>query len=201
MPEESHMTRWLTCVTVAAALLLPATHGYPRQAAPPPLRLAIAGLVHGHVDGFMRAAVARKDVQIVGVFDPDEALRRKYAGRHSLPESAFFADLDAMLDGAKPEAVAAFTSTLDHPVVVAAAARRRIDVMMEKPLAVSNADALKMRRAAEAAGIDVLVNYETTWYPANREAYSLVHEQKTVGDLRKIRSACIKAIDAVNAAA
>jgi hypothetical protein len=41
-----------------------------------PLRLAIAGLVHGHVSGFLRAAQARKDVEIVGIFDPDVSLRQ-----------------------------------------------------------------------------------------------------------------------------
>ena len=31
-----------------------------------------------------------------------------------------------------------------------------------------------------------MVNYETTWYPANHEAYSLVHEKNAIGALRKI---------------
>jgi hypothetical protein len=30
----------------------------------------------------------------------------------------------------------------------------------------------------------VLVNYETTWYPANHEANTLVHEKDAIGDLR-----------------
>ena len=42
-----------------------------------------------------------------------------------------------MLDKAQPDAVATFTSTYDHPAVVAACAKRGIHVMMEKPLAVS----------------------------------------------------------------
>ena len=40
-----------------------------------PLRLAIAGLTHGHVDGFLRAAKGRTDVEIAGVYeDPDKTL-------------------------------------------------------------------------------------------------------------------------------
>src|SRR6266699_795675 len=91
-----------------------------------PLRLAIAGLVHGHVTGFLRAAQARQDVQIVGVFEPDAALRQKYAERYSLPASVLFDSLAAMLDRAKPEAVAAFTNTADHPAVVEAAAAHHV---------------------------------------------------------------------------
>jgi predicted dehydrogenase len=177
------MTRSLTGAILAAALLAAAPHAYAQEVTP--LRLAIAGLVHGHVDGFLRSAANRKDVQIVGLFDPDEALRRKYAGRFTLPDSALFGDLDAMLDGARPEAVAAFTSTQDHPAVVEAAAKRRIDVMMEKPLAVSNADAVRIRRAAESGGIDVLVNYETTWYPSYAAIDALMKAQGS-GPIRKM---------------
>src|SRR5439155_26532025 len=36
-----------------------------------PLRLAIAGLVHGHVEGFLRAARNRPGVEIAGIADPD----------------------------------------------------------------------------------------------------------------------------------
>ena len=30
------------------------------------------------------------------------------------------------------------------------------------------------------------MNYETTWYPANQAAFDLIHQQKLIGDLRKI---------------
>ncbi|MDQ3149575.1 MAG: gfo/Idh/MocA family oxidoreductase, partial [Chloroflexota bacterium] len=60
-----------TAAIVAALTSL--THA---QQPDPPLRLAIAGLVHGHVSGFLRTAQARQDVQIVGVFDADAALLR-----------------------------------------------------------------------------------------------------------------------------
>ena len=76
-----------------------------------PLRLAIAGLEHGHVSGFLRNAKASGDVQIVGVFDPDEKLRANYAKTFGLPADILFSHLDEMLNRAHPEAVATFTST------------------------------------------------------------------------------------------
>ena len=57
--------------------------------------------------------------------------------------------------------------------------------MMEKPLAVSNDEAQAIRSAAQAAGIDVLVNYETTWYASNRAVYEMVRGGE-LGDLRKV---------------
>jgi predicted dehydrogenase len=158
----------------------------PAQAQAPPMRLAIAGLVHGHVSGFLRAAQARRDVEIVGVFDPDAALLKKYAATLKLPDGVLFTDLAAMLDRAKPEAVASFTNTVDHPVVVEAAAARRIHVMMEKPLAVSNAHAQRIRRAAERGNIQVFVNYETTWYPSHGEIWAMFKERKAAGEIRKM---------------
>jgi len=153
---------------------------------PAPLRLAIAGLVHGHVSGFLHAALARTDVQIAGVFDPDPALRRKYAQQFSLPDAALFDDLGKMLDTLHPEAVASFTNTYDHPAVVDAAATRHIAVMMEKPLAVSNEHARRMREAAARAGIPVLVNYETTWYANHGAIWSVFKERKAAGEIRKM---------------
>ena len=63
------------------------------------------------------------------------------AQRFGLPQTLFFNDLEVMLDRTKPQAVAAFGTTADHPAVVEAAAGRGIHVMMEKPLAVSTAHA------------------------------------------------------------
>jgi predicted dehydrogenase len=163
------------------ASLVPAAH-----AQEPPLRLAIAGLVHGHVSGFLRAAQGRKDVEIVGVFDSDAVLLRKYAERYKLPDTALFTDLASMIDRARPEAIASFTNTYDHPAVVEAAASRGVHVMMEKPLAVSNAHAQRIRRAAEKGNIHVLVNYETTWYPSHGTMWTLIKERSMAGDIRKM---------------
>jgi predicted dehydrogenase len=91
-----------------------------------------------------------------------------------------------MIDRVKPEAVASFTNTRDHAMVVETAAPRHVHVMMEKPLAVSNADAQRIRRAAEAGGIEVLVNYETTWYPSHGAMWTLLKERKAAGEIRKM---------------
>ena len=151
-----------------------------------PLRLAIAGLVHGHVSGFLKAAQGRPDVQIVGVFDADPALLRKYAERYKLPETLLFTDAAKMLAETKPEAVAAFTNTFDHPQLVELAAAHRVHVMMEKPLAVSNAHAQRIRNAAAKAKIQVLVNYETTWYQSHGAIWTLIKERRAAGDIRKM---------------
>jgi predicted dehydrogenase len=181
------LARMHLCLRVpAAAAVLLSTLSFAQSPPDVPLRLAIAGLVHGHVSGFIRAALARPDVRIVGIYDPDPALVRSYSERHKLPSEPSFANLDAMLDGSKPEALAVFTNTYDHAATVEASARRRIPVMMEKPLAVSNEHALRIRRAAETSGVAVFVNYETTWYPSHGSIWTFVKEQRRAGEIRKM---------------
>jgi predicted dehydrogenase len=152
----------------------------------PPLKLAIAGLAHGHVSGFLRAVQARADVQLVGVFEPDQAVWHKYAARYGLAEDIGSTDLPAMLDRTRPDAVAAFTNTLDHAMVVEASAERRLPVMMEKPLAVSLDHAHAIERAARRSGIPIIVNYETTWYPSHGAIWNLVKERRAAGEIRKM---------------
>lgn len=156
------------------------------RAAEPPLRLAIAGLNHGHVSGFLRNAQRRPGVEIAGVWDPDSTLLARYAKDYRLDNSILYTDLAKMLDTVKPEAVATFTDTHGHARVVEACAPRHITVMMEKPLATTVADARAMQQASAKYGVSVFVNYETTWYRSHGEIWQLVHEQKAAGEIRRM---------------
>jgi predicted dehydrogenase len=145
----------------------------------------MAGLVHGHAGGFFRQFKNRGDIQIVGIAEPDRRLFTRYAKDFSLDQNLWHADLDEMLQAVHPQAVLVYTNTYDHRSVVEICAKRGVHVMMEKPLAVSYEDALAIARAARAGNIQVLVNYETTWYPSNHAAYDLVH-QNAIGEIRKV---------------
>jgi predicted dehydrogenase len=151
-----------------------------------PVRIAVAGLVHGHVDGFLRPALKRTDIQIVGIFEPREELRKQYAEKFALPEKLFFADLNAMLDQTRPEAVTTFTNTFDHPMVVEACAARHLAVMMEKPMAVSNEHARRIQSAVKRSGIPLVVNYETSWYPSKGAIWDIFRDQNAAGPIRRM---------------
>jgi len=155
------------------------------QSSVPPLRVAVIGFVHGHVEGFFQHNLQRTDIQIVGVSDPDKQLFARYAKQFHLDPSLYFASLDQMLQTTHPQAVLVYTSTYDHRAVVEACAKRGIHVMMEKPLAVSYADALAIAEAARRGNIQVLVNYETTWYRSNHAVYNL-EERGAFNGIRKI---------------
>jgi len=157
------------------------------QAATPgtPVRVVIVGLVHDHALGLLNAMPKNKSVELVGIAEPDTVLAGRYATRFHLDQKLFFTDADKMLDQLHPDAVLVYTSIQDHRKVIEQAARRGISSMVEKPLATTVADAIAIRKAAEEHHVTVLVNYETTWYASNAEAYRDVEEGK-LGEVRRV---------------
>ncbi|MBV9304066.1 MAG: Gfo/Idh/MocA family oxidoreductase [Acidobacteriaceae bacterium] len=157
---------------------------YPQQPSAP-LRIGVVGLVHGHVAGFFSAAINRNDVQIAGVAEPDRKLFDRYAQQYRLDPNLYSSTLDDMISRAHPQAVVVYTNTFDHRKVVEECARRSIHVMMEKPLAVSYEDARAISTAATTGKIQVLVNYETTWYASNEAAFEIVQHGE-LGTIHKM---------------
>ena len=149
-----------------------------------PLRVGVAGLTHTHVHWILGRA-DRGDIQLVGIAEPNTALAKRYLEQHGLPMSLLFSSLEEMLDRTKPDAVTAFGSIYDHLAVVQACAPRGIHVMVEKPLAVSLNHAKKMQALAKKHNIELLTNYETTWYATNHKLYELM-QQNHLGKLRKV---------------
>src|SRR5260370_32498737 len=102
-----------------------------------PLRVALAGLVHGHAFGFFDQFQNRTDLQVVGIAEADRQLAAQFAKSYGLAPELFYSDLEEMLKKTHPQAVLAYTNTYDHRRVVEICARYGVHVMMEKPLAVS----------------------------------------------------------------
>lgn len=150
-----------------------------------PLRIGIAGLTHDHVHGILRRK-DRGDIQIVGIAEPNRALAERYAKQYDFSMDLVFSSLEEMLDKTKPAAVTAFNSTFEHLETVQICAPRGIHVMVEKPLAVNNKHAAQMAALARKHHIQLLTNYETTWYATNHKAYEMVHQDKAIGDIRKM---------------
>ena len=166
--------------TVPGALL-----AQTQQSHPMPLRVAVVGLVHGHVEGFFAALARHPDVELVGIADPEPALAAKYEKKYGLDRGLFFLDMKKMIESRHPEAVLVYTSIGDHRKVIETAAKYGVSVMVEKPLTISLDDALAIRKVAREQHTHVLVNYETTWYASNRAAYDEL-EQGSLGAIRRV---------------
>jgi predicted dehydrogenase len=152
----------------------------------PPLRLAVVGLVHDHAMGFLPRLKGRSDVQLVGIVETNQSLIARYSQQFHLDSSLFYPSLEALFARTNVQAVATFTDIFDHKHVVEVCAAHHVDVMMEKPLAVNMEHARAIAAAVRKSGIQLVVNYETTWYPGNTAAYLMVHDQHQIGDIRRI---------------
>ena len=150
-----------------------------------PIRLAVAGLTHGHA-GWIFERKNKTDVTLVGIYEPNTELAQRFATKYNLSADLFFTDLNKMIDAVKPEAVVAFGSILEHKMVVEACAPKGINVMVEKPLATTYADVLKMQQLAKKYNIQLLTNFETSWYPTTVKTYQLVNDSNYLGNIKKV---------------
>ena len=169
---------------LAALLVLISINVLPATLLAAPIKVGIVGLVHGHVGGFLGGGALapaggilhRSDVELVGIVEPDRKLFDSYAARYHLAPSLYFPSIAAMVARAHPTAALVFTAPSEHRRVVEECAALGVHVMMEKPLAFTYADALAIERAAEKGHVHVLVDFETSWYASNTEAYNLVKQ-------------------------
>ena len=150
-----------------------------------PVRVAIVGLVHGHVGGFLPALAKSNEAKLVAVVEPNQDLAHMYASRYHLDANLLYTDLDVMLKQQHPDAVLVYTTILDHRRVIEAAANYGVSSMVEKPLTTTMEDALAIQRSALQHHVHVLVNYETTWYPSNAEAIRAARGGE-LGTVRKV---------------
>jgi predicted dehydrogenase len=149
------------------------------------LNVVVAGLNHDHVYLIMNS-YEKGEVNLLGICEGNPDLISRFKKRYKLPDSLFGSDLGAMLKRRKPEVVLAYNAIVDHLAVVEAAAPLGISVMVEKPLAVNVKQAERMAQLARQYKVQVLTNYETTWYASNQEAYTRIKTNNEIGQIRKM---------------
>lgn len=173
--------RVLTVMVLCAPFALALAQSTP----PAKLRVAIVGLAHGHVEGFLAQLPKHSDVELVGIAEADTSLWTKYGKKYSLPDTLFYKSEANMIERCHPQAILVYTSIVEHRHAIEIAAQYGLSVMVEKPLTISLEDALAIRRVAQEHKIHVLVNYETTWYASNKAAYDEARDGK-IGPIRRV---------------
>jgi len=93
-------------------------------------------------------------------------------GKICFDRTTLFADLEDMLQKVRPQAVLVYTNTYDHRVSWRICARHAFPHDGETALAVLKTAGHREGRAH--GKIQVLVNYETSWYRSNHAANDLV---------------------------
>jgi predicted dehydrogenase len=152
------------------------------------IRVGVLGLSHDHVWRNLDGLAELDTAELVGVAEPDEALRAQFRQRFG-DNKLILTDFDALLEPRHElDAVYAFTDNRTSAELAARAAEQGLHVMLEKPMASSLALADRMRAAGQRAGVQIMVNWPHFWNPRIRETYRLVKEG-AVGEVFKLRYA------------
>src|SRR5665213_958200 len=63
-----------------------------------PIRVAVVGLVHGHVAGFLPELQNHPEIKLVGIEEPDRALASKYEKQFHLDSRLFYTQIEPMIE-------------------------------------------------------------------------------------------------------
>lgn len=149
-----------------------------------PLRIAVARITHDHVGWILSRN--KPDIVLTGIYEPNTELAQRYAKKYGFSMDLVYSDFNKMLDAIKPEAVVGFGSVYEHMEVVEYCAPRHINVMVEKPLAATLQQALRMDTLVKKYGIQLLTNFETSWYPTTEKTYQLLNDSNYIGKIKKV---------------
>ena len=176
------LRRFLSVLGMVAAV---STGSHAKAQQSQPMRVGVVGLTHGHVAGFLPQVAKHPDIQLVGIVEQDAGLVAQYKQQYHLDDVAFYSTINELMEKQHPAALLVYTPPSEHRRIVQDAATYGVNVMVEKPLATNLQDAMIMRKAARQHHIQLIVNYETTWYASNAEAVREADGGK-LGDLWKV---------------
>jgi predicted dehydrogenase len=149
-------------------------------------RLGIIGFAHMHI--YYLAALFGEHPQVEWVACADtphppelrvapftrDWNRQQIVELQKIPQ--VYDDYHEMLRREKLDIVLVTSENAQHPDVVEACAAAGVHVCVEKPMAMSLADGLRMARACQAAGTTLLVNWPITWSGQSQAAKRLLDE-------------------------
>ena len=127
------------------------------------LNIAVVGAgIYGknHLDAY----TSNPNVNLVAVCDLKKEITDKVEQDYQVKT---YNDMEEMLKSEEIDAVSVATPDPYHKDPVMTAIRYGKDVLVEKPLATTSADAYDIIEAAEKAGVRVMVDYHKRWDPAS----------------------------------
>ncbi|RMF81237.1 MAG: gfo/Idh/MocA family oxidoreductase [Chloroflexi bacterium] len=147
--------------------------------------IAYVGCAHIHTPGFVNRLNNRDDVTVKSVWDHQHDRAARYA--HELG-AAVVADVTDIWRDDTIEAVVICAETKRHEALVLDAAAAKKHLFVEKPLGIGAADAYKMARAIDAAGVQFSTGYFQRGSAINQFLKSHI-EQGSFGTITRIHHA------------
>jgi predicted dehydrogenase len=115
-----------------------------------------------------------KDCQIVGVCDKEELMARQLFER--FPVGGYYADLQELLDKARPDVVHITTPPQSHLPVARQCMENGCHVYVEKPFTLDTREAIDLIDLASALGLKLTVGHDDQFTHVSRRLRALVHD-------------------------
>jgi len=150
------------------------------------IRLGVVG--HGARGSSIIRGILRKvepesmgeEIRVVGIVDPDEPGARSRLEECDGGDVVFYKTLDAMVRKAKLDGLMITTQCNLHTPYAVQAAKYDIPLYLEKPVAISMAQAARLEKAFAGSKCKVVVSFPLRVTPLAAEAHRLI-EQGSVG--------------------
>jgi glucose-fructose oxidoreductase len=139
-------------------------------------RVAGINFDHMHMGDLLREVHEHPEAEIVGICDRDPQRMAAAIAALEIPEDRVFNDVDACIKATRPDLAILCPATAEHASAVEQVAAHGVDILIEKPLAASMADADRMLAAVRKAGTRLAVNWPLAWYPSHVTAKRLIDE-------------------------
>ncbi|MEV0588088.1 Gfo/Idh/MocA family oxidoreductase [Nonomuraea sp. NPDC050310] len=137
--------------------------------------------------GYARHALESGRARVVAVAEPDRHRRESFAAEHDLPAANVFADWSELLAGPKlADAVIVATQDRMHVGPAVRAAELGYHILLEKPMAPTEADATVIAEAAEKHGVLLAVCHVMRYTPYTRTLKALIDEGR-IGQVMNIQ--------------
>ena len=160
-------------------------------------RVGIIGFGHMHINHLAQLFAAHPRVQFVACADtiprvPELRVApytRAWNREHVMSLTGIersYSDFYEMLIKEDLDLVIVTCENAQHPIVVEACANAGVAICVEKPMATTLADGLRMVRACVANQVKMVVNWPLTWQPAARKAQALI-EEGVIGDVLEVK--------------
>jgi predicted dehydrogenase len=146
-----------------------------------PVRIGILTAAHVHTGSYVHCLKRNPNAELIGLWDDDLERGQSYSEKNGL---AFFQNLDELL--ATVDAVVVTSENLRHAELVEAAATKGKHVLCEKPLAASESEEARIRKAIESSGIKLMTAFPCRYSPA----FQKLVDRVKAGEIGAIKAIC-----------
>lgn len=143
---------------------------------------------HMHMGDLLRQVYEHPEGEIASIADNNPVNAENVASvakTFDISADKIFSDYRKCLEETKPEAVILCPAIARHAEFVELVAEYGAHILVEKPFAISLADADRMIAAADKAGIKMVINWPLAWYPPHVTSKRLIDEG-VIGELLEV---------------